>query len=151
MIKLAKSDAIALGKALEGEYRALAGYDRAIRDIGDISPLIRIRDVHALHAQLLETWHHSYGVPLTRDGQPVHVEPCGDPRRVCAAAIAEELERIDTCRKLRATVREANISAELHNLERASRDGHLPALREWARRLGRSSTRDAADAKPEIA
>lgn len=129
MISLCGADVHALNAALELEYRSLARYENAIRQLGAVQPLERIVAADSMHIQILETLHRHYGVPLPAAPRRVRFPRCTDLRRTCDAAIAAEKERIGIYQQLIESAGEADIRAELRNLARAAREGHLPALR----------------------
>lgn len=136
MLPLSKADIRALHVALDNAYRSFALYDRILRAFGPAPPLERIREVEAGHIHVLEWLHRWYAVPLPERGVHLNVPRFADASHACAAAIQRERESVVLYRDLLDKAHEANVLGELRNLERASHDGHLPALHAWARQLG---------------
>ena len=135
MLRLNENDVRALNIALEQQYRSFATHDQVIRDFGPAQPLERIRDVEKGHIRVVEWLHTRYAVSLPKYHGRAHIPHFADFAHACAAAIESEREHLLVYRRLIESAREADVLGELRNLERASRDGHLPALHAWARQL----------------
>ena len=139
MLPLSKNDTQALNAVLECAYRRFALYDRVLDAFGPAAPLERIRDVEAFHIHVLESLHQRYHVAPPKDLRHLYTAHFSDADEACAATVQAEKEQIALCQRLMEEAREADVLGELRNLERASRDGHLPKLHAWAKHLARES------------
>jgi hypothetical protein len=148
MLPLNKDDSFALHVALEQAYRSFAMYDRMLHAFRPTRPIERIRDVQAFHIRVLECLHSRYGVLLPKDGCHMQTARPTDASAACATAIKAEKEQLVLFRGLLQSAHDADVLAQLRNLERASRDGHLPKLQVWARQLAERRRKPAGTRLP---
>lgn len=136
MLALNDCDVRALDAAVRQLQSTLALHKRILRAVG-IAPLLqRICEVEASHLKVLEWLHVRHGLPLAKTPRRWRGKRYADASEACAALIAAEKENLAAYRDLLQTARDAEVLAELRNLTRACREGHLPALHSWARQLG---------------
>ena len=76
-----------------------------------------------------------YGLPLPKSSRRLTVPHFRSLAEAFAACIAVETDNVKQYERLHAHSCQADILAELINLKRASRDGHLPSLHACAREL----------------
>lgn len=134
MSTLTDAERKALREALDDEYRAWATYDQVIRDFGPQRPFINIREAEARHIEALGMLFRRYGLEIPENTWPGRVPRYPSLREACEAGVEAEIENADLYdRLLQSTVRE-DILAVLGNLQRASRERHLPAFRRCSSR-----------------
>ena len=135
MTTLGKQDIGALRKAFNDTHKALATYDQIILEFGPLPPFPGLRDVEARHIRALEALFVRYGLPLPRPRRRVAVRHFPTLAQAFAACIATETSNVKMLQRLRSRASRSDILAEITNLRRASRDGHLPALQAGASEL----------------
>lgn len=131
MEKLSRPDIRALRKAFEDTSCTCSTYEQVIREFGPVRPFPMLKEAEERHMRALQALLERYRVALPKPHatQAAHFATLSD---ALEAAIAWESRKIEACERLHASAHEADILAEIRNLRRASRDAHLPALRECA-------------------
>jgi hypothetical protein len=128
------SEKQALRDALDDEYRAWATYDQVIRDLGPERPFINIREAEARHIEALRTLFGRYEVQMPENTWPDRVPRYASAHEACEAGIEAELANAALYERLMGSTTRQDILAVFGNLQRASRERHLPAFRRCATR-----------------
>lgn len=133
----------ALRDALDDEHRAWATYDQVIRDFGPVRPFINIRDAEARHIEALRMLFKRYELAMPENSWPGRVPHFSSTREACEAGIEAEIANATLYERLRRSTSRPDILAVFGNLQRASQERHLPALRRCATRAsGRRAPRE---------
>ena len=135
MKPLTRQDTGALRKVFNDTRSALVKYDQIIRDFGPMQPFPVLRDVEARHIKALEALFVRYGLPLPNTRRRMAVAHFQSLAQAFEACIAAETGNVELLERLHACTSQPDILAEITNLTRASRDGHLPALCACAKEL----------------
>jgi hypothetical protein len=142
MAKLNDTEQQALRDALDDEYRAWATYDQVIRDFGAERPFINIRDAEARHIEALRTLFQRYDLEIPDNTWPGRAPHFASTREACEAGIEAELANAALYERLMQSTNKQDILTVFGNLQRASRERHLPAFRRCASRgRGRGARR----------
>lgn len=142
MSVLDEAEVRALREALDDEYRAWATYDRVIRDFGPQRPFINIREAEARHIDALRSLFLRYDLEVLENPWPDRAPRFASIREACEAGIEAEIANGALYERLMRSTRRQDILAVFRNLERASREHHLPAFRRCATRgCGRGASR----------
>jgi hypothetical protein len=139
MPELSAAEIEALREALDDEYRALATYERVIKDFGPVRPFVNIREAEARHIAALSTLFARYGVPLPSNTWMGKVPCFASVHEACQAGVTAEVENARLYERLLARVRQADVRTVLRRLQEASQLRHLPAFRRCLARGVRSS------------
>jgi hypothetical protein len=134
----------------EGEYAAHALYSAIIAKFGTVQPYVRIREAESRHIAALERQLKRYGVPLPTNAFAGVVKA---PASLLVAAeegvLAEEKNVALYDRLLDRAKAHPDVTRVLGNLQRASRDKHLPAFKAAAERERGARSADASDLDAE--
>lgn len=131
MEKLTRQDVRALRKAFEDTCSACSMYEQVIREFGPLRPFPMLKDAEERHMRALEALLARYRVAVPK----TPARPAAAFQTISEAldtVISAESKKVEAYERLHATAREADVLAEIRNLRRASRDAHLPALRQCA-------------------
>jgi rubrerythrin len=123
-----------LGDALDDERKAEAFYAVVIAKFGAVRPFINIIEAERRHAAALLRQFDRLGLPVPPNRWLGRLAPPETLRDACAAAIAAEQENIALYDRLLPRIDDAAVAQVLGNLQRASRENHLPAFQRWLAR-----------------
>lgn len=124
-------------EALEDEYKAQALYRKIIQKFGDIRPFINIVKAEGRHIQALLPLFEKYGFTIPEDSWPDRIEAPENSLQACEAGVAAEIENNGMYYRLLAdTTDYEDVQAVFKNLQRATRDNHLPAFQRCVNRGG---------------
>ena len=132
MDSLTDAEARVLHEALDDEYQAWTTYEQVIADFGPIRPFVNIRDAEARHIEALAGLFARYGLPLPTNPWPDRVPRYPSVQAACEAGVASEIANDAMYERLLAATQRPDIAAVLSNLQRASRQRHLPAFQRCA-------------------
>lgn len=119
----------ALIEAIEDEYKARALYARVIEVFGEVRPFINIVEAEGRHIQALLPLFEKYGVPVPTDNWSLKVETPESLSEACQIGVDAEIENAEMYERLLSeTVNHMDVQQVLKQLQRASRDNHLPAF-----------------------
>jgi len=125
-----------LGEALDDEYKARATYEEIIRTYGPVRPFSRIVEAEDRHVHALLRLYEKYGLPIPPDPWRGNIPVPDTLADACRAAVQAEIDNAAMYRRLLAASRNyPDVQAVLGNLQRASRDNHLPAFQRALLRL----------------
>ena len=135
----ADTDGRALRMALDDEYRAEATYAAVIDAFGEVRPFIRIIDAERRHAARVKVEMDRLGI--TYDPVNPYLGSISAPPTLLAACeqgVSAEIENIALYDRLLPTIRDEGVRAALSDLQRASRERHLPAFERCVARGGQA-------------
>lgn len=124
----------ALHDALDQEYRTLATYEQAIRDLGPGRPFVNIREAELRHIDALRTLFVRYEVAIPDNPWPGRIARFASVGEACQAGIDGELATAALYERLMKTTQRDDLLAVFAYLQRAARENHLAAFRRCARR-----------------
>ncbi|MDE2488290.1 MAG: DUF2202 domain-containing protein [Alphaproteobacteria bacterium] len=130
-----------LREALEDEFRARATYRRVIEAFGPVRPFVNIVDAEERHAETLLHLFSAFGVEPPTDDWSRLAAPPASLAAACQAAVQAERENVAMYERLLQRTPHPAVIAVLRNLQRASRERHLPAFQ---RCLERERRKDPA-------
>lgn len=133
----------AVCEALDDEYKAWATYDQVIRDHGPVRPFTNIASAEVRHIEALTTILRRSGLDVPPNSWPGRVPRFESIRAACEAGVQGEIENAALYARLLASPLRDSLRHVLLNLQRASQERHLPALRRCATRAS-----DAAGGPP---
>jgi len=129
MTILTQSEIHALNEALDDEYRAWATYNQIIADFGDVRPFSNIRNAEAQHIDALTSLLKQFDLPVPHNIWVGRVEHYADLNEACQAAVIAEIENGKMYERLISTTHQPAILRVLLQLQEASQQRHLPALK----------------------
>jgi hypothetical protein len=128
-----------LAEAINDEYRARAMYRLVIRKFGEIRPFINIVEAESRHIQALLPLFQKYGIPVPEDDWESRVEVPVSVPEACEAGVQAEIDNATMYEKLlNATSQYQDVQIVLRQLQRASKENHLPAFQRCVARGGRA-------------
>lgn len=130
-------DADALLMALDDEYKAEATYAAVIDKFGEIRPFINIIEAERRHAERAKAEMDRLGISY--DAANPYLGKLTAPQSVLAACeqgVAAEIENIALYDRILPAVEDESVRATLTELQRASRERHLPAFERCVARGG---------------
>jgi len=126
-----------LVEAINDEYKACAMYRLVIREFGEIRPFINIVEAEGRHIQALLPLFEKYGIPIPEDDWESRIEPPASVMDACKAGVQAEIDNTEMYeRLLDSTKQYPDVQLVLMQLQRASRDNHLPAFQRCVERGG---------------
>ncbi|MDY6979496.1 MAG: DUF2202 domain-containing protein [Pseudomonadota bacterium] len=124
-----------LTEAIEDEYKARATYRRVLEEFGDVRPFSNIIEAEQRHIDALLVLFTEYGLRVPEDNWPDRVETPATLLAACQAGVAAEIDNAAMYdRLLNASSGHPDIQSVLRNLQRASRENHLPAFQRCVER-----------------
>jgi hypothetical protein len=118
-----------LVEAINDEYMARAMYCRVIEKFGEVRPFVNIVEAESRHIQALLPLFRKYGIPVPEDDWESRVEAPASVLEACNAGVQAEIANADMyARLLDATTQYPDVQSVLRQLQRASRENHLPAF-----------------------
>ena len=126
-----------LVEAIDDEYKARATYRAVIRTFGQIRPFINIVEAEGRHIEALLPLFSKYGVAVPEDDWDARVQPPESVAEACQIGVQAEIDNAAMYdRLLDATQEYADVQQVLRQLQRASKENHLPAFQRCAERGG---------------
>lgn len=126
-----------LNEAIQDEYKARALYRKVIEKFGDVRPFSNIVEAEERHIQALLPLFEKYHVPIPADDWPTRIEPPASLSAACQQGVEAEIENMEMYERLLDQARQfPDVQAVLRELQRASRDNHLPAFQRCVERGG---------------
>jgi hypothetical protein len=126
-----------LVEAINDEYMARAMYRRVIEKFGEVRPFVNIVEAESRHIQALLPLFRKYGIPVPEDDWESRVAVPASVLEACKAAVQAEIANADMyARLLDATMQYRDVQAVLRQLQRASKENHLPAFQRCVARGG---------------
>lgn len=119
----------ALMEALQDEYRARARYAQVLERFGAVLPFTAIAAAEQRHIDALRLLFHRYGIPVPPDPWAGRVEYLPTLIAACEAGVVGEIENIALYESLLERELPSDVRQTFANLQRASREAHLPAFR----------------------
>lgn len=130
-----------LGEALDDEYKARATYEEIIRVFGPVRPFSRIVAAVDRHVRALLGLYKKYRLPIPPDPWRGRVNAPASLLQASQEAVRGEIDNAAMYHRLLAASQDyPEVRAVLGNLQRASRDNHLPAFQRALRRYGGTPT-----------
>jgi hypothetical protein len=131
---LTEPEVQALLEALDDEYKAVATYEQVIDDFGPIRPFVNIIEAERRHVEALRGLFDRYNVEMPANPWPGTTPRYESVGEACAAGVEGEIENAAMYERLIDATHRTDIIEVFENLQRASRDNHLPAVRRCSRR-----------------
>lgn len=129
-------------EALQDEYKAEATYASVIARFGPVRPFVNIIEAERRHAEAIRMQLQRHGWECPSNSWFGKVPPPETLLEACEAAIEAEEENIRLYDRLLPQIGDRGARRVLENLQRASRDHHLPAFRRCqARQKGAGGAR----------
>ena len=138
-----RSTISALCEALEDEYRARATYREVIRAFGPARPFVNIVEAEERHVTALLTLFARLGIAPPADTWPARVKAPPSLRDACREGVKAEIENDAMYDRLLRQTEDPEARQVMQQLQRASRERHLPAGGQPGRNGHRATTADA--------
>lgn len=114
----------------EGEFAAYALYSAILTKHGDIQPYAAIREAEARHIQALKRQLEKYGIPIPEDKFAGKVVAPATLLKAAKQGVESEEKNVAMYDRHLAAVKDyPDLTRVFTNLQRASRDAHLPAFK----------------------
>jgi len=127
-----------LHEAIDDEYKARATYRRVLEKFGNVRPFSHIVEAEQRHIDALLALFKSYGLSVPQDEWPSRIENPDTVLAACQAGVAAEIDNAGMYDRLIAASSDyLDIQNVLRNLQRASRESHLPAFQRCVERENR--------------
>ena len=124
-------------EAINDEYMARALYRHVIEKFGEIRPFVNIVEAESRHIQALLPLFHKYGVPVPEDDWDSRIEAPASVLEACKTGAQSEIDNAEMYEKLiSSTVAYTDVQIVLKQLQRASKENHLPAFQRCVARGG---------------
>ncbi|MDO8893866.1 MAG: DUF2202 domain-containing protein [Nitrosomonas sp.] len=136
MNNLTELEIRALNEALDDEYHSWATYDQVIADFGQVQPFGNIREAEARHIEALRTLFVRYELPMPKNSWPGKVARYASLQAACEAAVAAEIANGAMYDRLLNATQRPDIIKVLNNLQKASKERHLPAFQRCVQHSG---------------
>jgi rubrerythrin len=115
--------------ALEDEYKAEATYAAVLTRFGDVRPFSNIVGSERRHSTAIARQLERLGHTVPTNKLMGTIEAPATLADACSAAIEGEIENIALYDRLLPSISDPEVRHVLENLQRASRENHLPAFR----------------------
>jgi len=124
-------------EAINDEYKARATYRLVIKMFGEIRPFINIVEAEGRHIEALLPLFANYGVAVPEDDWDSRIETPLSILDACRIGVEAEIENAEMYnRLLESTIDYPDVQDVLMQLQRASRENHLPAFQRCVERGG---------------
>ncbi|MDZ7661893.1 ferritin-like domain-containing protein [Thiohalophilus sp.] len=124
-----------LTEAIEDEYRARATYRRVLEKFGDVRPFSNIVEAEQRHIDALLVLFDNHGLCVPEDNWPERIKIPEALLAACQAGVAAEIDNAAMYDRLLADSSDyPDVQSVLRNLQRASRENHLPAFQRCVER-----------------
>ncbi|RLE17208.1 MAG: DUF2202 domain-containing protein [Actinobacteria bacterium] len=124
-------------EAINDEYKARATYRLVIKKFGEIRPFINIAEAEGRHIEALLPLFANYGVAVPEDDWDSRIETPLSILDACRIGVEAEIENAEMYNRLiESTIDYPDVQDVLMQLQRASRENHLPAFQRCVERAG---------------
>ncbi len=125
----------ALIEAIHDEYKARATYRAVITKFGEIRPFINIVEAEGRHIDALLPLFAKYNVAIPEDDWDSRIETPTSILDACHLGVEDEIENAEMYdRLLDSTIDYPDVQAVLKQLQKASKENHLPAFQRCVER-----------------
>ncbi len=122
----------------DGEFAAHALYSAILEKHGQVQPYAFIREAESRHIQALKRQFEKYGLPIPEDKFAGKVTAPATMLEAAKKGVASEEKNIAMYDRHLASVKAyPDLTRVFTNLQRASREGHLPAFKEAMKTAGK--------------
>jgi hypothetical protein len=119
----------ALAEAINDEYKARAMYQLVISTFGEIRPFVNIVEAESRHIQALLPLFDKYDIPVPDDDWESRIAAPASVLEACQAGVQAEIDNAEMYERLLHSTRQyPDVQVVLRQLQRASRENHLPAF-----------------------
>jgi hypothetical protein len=126
-----------LVEAINDEYKARAMYRLVITRFGEIRPFVNIVEAESRHIEALLPLFDTYNIPVPEDDWESRIEAPASVMEACQAGIQAEIDNAEMYERLLDSTRQyPDVQNVLMQLQRASRENHLPAFQRCVDRGG---------------
>jgi hypothetical protein len=125
----------ALAEAINDEYKARAMYQLVISTFGEIRPFVNIVEAESRHIQALLPLFDKYDIPVPEDDWESRIAAPASVLEACQAGVQAEIDNAEMYERLLHSTRQyPDVQVVLRQLQRASRENHLPAFQRCVER-----------------
>jgi len=125
----------ALAEAINDEYKARAMYQLVISTFGEIRPFVNIVEAESRHIQALLPLFNKYDIPVPEDDWESRIAAPASVLEACQAGVQAEIDNAEMYERLLHSTRQyPDVQVVLGQLQRASRENHLPAFQRCVER-----------------
>jgi hypothetical protein len=125
----------ALIEAINDEYKARATYRAVIAKFGEIRPFVNIAEAEGRHIDALLPLFTKYNIAVPEDDWASRIEAPKSVLDACHLGVESEIENAEMyVRLLDSTTDYPDVQAVLKQLQRASKENHLPAFQRCVER-----------------
>ncbi len=122
-------------EAINDEYKARATYRLVISQFGEIRPFINIVEAESRHIEALLPLFEKYDVTVPEDDWESRIELPSSILEACRVGVEAEIENAEMYnRLLESTIEYPDVQEVLIQLQRASKENHLPAFQRCVER-----------------
>jgi hypothetical protein len=121
---------------LDDEYKAHATYSQVLEDFGDVGPFANIRDAEGRHIDALLGILHSFDLLVPPNDWPGRVSRYSSVQEACSAGVTAEIDNAALYDGVLERTNRTRLITVYENLQRASRENHLPAFQRCAETRG---------------
>ncbi|HHJ38912.1 MAG: hypothetical protein AXA67_10535 [Methylothermaceae bacteria B42] len=126
-----------LNEAIQDEYKARALYRKVIEKFGEVRPFCNIVEAENRHIQALLPLFERYGLPVPPDEWASKLEAPSTLLDACRQGVEAEIENMAMyTRLLEQSEGFPEVQMVLRELQRASKENHLPAFQRCVERGG---------------
>ena len=127
----------ALEEAILDEYKARATYRQVIRTFGEIRPFTNIVKAEGRHIEALLALFSKYAIAVPEDDWSDRVQAPPSVVEACRIGVQAEIDNATMYDRLLDETKEyEDVQQVLRQLQRASKENHLPAFQRCAERAG---------------
>jgi len=127
----------ALIEAINDEYKSRAAYNAVINKFGEIRPFINIVAAEGRHVEALLPLFDKYNIAIPVDDWNSRIDTPESVLDACHLAVEDEIENAEMYERLLGlTMDYPDVQEVLKNLQRASKENHLPAFQRCVERGG---------------
>lgn len=126
-----------LNEAIQDEYKARALYQKVIEKFGEVRPFSNIVEAENRHIQALLPLFELHDLPVPPDDWGSRVEAPSTLLEACQQGVEAEIENMEMYSRLLEQSEDfPEVQAVLRELQRASKENHLPAFQRCVERGG---------------
>jgi len=126
-----------LTEAINDEYKARALYRLVISTFGEIRPFINIVEAESRHIEALLPLFKKHAVTVPEDDWSSRIEAPSSILDACRLGVEAEIENAEMYNRLLDSTKEyPDVQDVLIQLQRASKENHLPAFQRCVERGG---------------
>ncbi len=122
-------------EAINDEYKARATYRLVISTFGEIRPFINIVEAEGRHIEALLPLFEKHGVTVPVDDWESRIETPSSILEACRQGVEDEVDNAEMYNRLLDSTKDyPDVQSVLIQLQRASKENHLPAFQRCAER-----------------